>query len=531
MPGRYLYIAFLSLLCGATAAAAQDLDNFPPGEDAAHLEAIQADRPSPHQWHARWRLQRPVAGTDAMRFYQRLEWTAPVRLRLFLLTEKDPHEPAWNDFTALHAIYNRPDSGLQIALGDLRPGFAQGLVMARAPRRGGIPTLTLRRDSPQLGHRSSSEFPTLRGLGLRRQTPKGTLVLWLGRNRLDARLDTMGRAISLPTSGLHASPGQRASRHRLRAWVGGGRWHRQSPGLNLGATLVATHFDRLVDLRRPGKNPWALHGRGQWQWGLDLRTPWLAGELSGDQRNNLALLIAARTDLGPNRLESLLRYYAPGFHSLYGGSSSATGMRNELGYLIALAGGGSGRSWRLFTDLYRRLQPTSTEPLPGLNQTTGAQLDQSWKRRWRLQLAYQDRHRARWLNRRAISQRDQRLRLDLQRQTQPLRLQWRLEGRAVQTTVEAPEYGLLLSGQGTYQHATTQLTLHLSRYRTASYQSRIYEFERSLPGSLSLRPLYGRGWRFNVAAQHRLGSWTASLHYRYQQGPYCSLQIDWNPSP
>lgn len=35
----------------------------------------------------------------------------------------------------------------------------------------------------------------------------------------------------------------------------------------------------------------------------------------------------------------------------------------------------------------------------------------------------------------------------------------------------------------------------MSRFFTLSYDARIYEYERDFPGSVSIRALYGDGWR------------------------------------
>ena len=528
MSGRKPFCCIMAI-CALTASWAQDMDDVVP-EQAAQLEVAQADRLPSSQFNGRWRLQKPLAGARDLRLYQRLEGRA-FRSSFFLLTEKDPGEVAWNDFTALYATHTRPDSSLQIALGDLRPGFAQGLVLARAPARGGVPALSRRRDSPRLGHRSSGEFPTLRGLALRWNSAGGTAILLAGRNRLDARLDTLGRAVSLPRSGLHISAGQRAARHRLRAWIGGARWRLRRPPVHLGATIVATRFDRPVDLRRPERTPWALHGRGQLQWGLDLRTSWGVAEISGDHQGHGALLAAIRARMGPNRLESLLRYYAPGFHSLYGGAPSAAGMHNELGYLLALAGGGGGLTWRLFADLYRRLRPDRLRPAPGLTQTSGISLGQAWGRGGRLQLSYQARQSPLWQSQGPDAQQSRRLRFDLNWRHGSLQMRLRLEGRTIHTSLPPQEVGLLASARATYRSHRSQIALHLSRYRTDSYQSRIYEFEHSLPGTVSVRSFHGTGWRFNAAGNRHLGPWTISLHYRYQEGPYFGLQMDWETRP
>ncbi len=60
-------------------------------------------------------------------------------------------------------------------------------------------------------------------------------------------------------------------------------------------------------------------------------------------------------------------------------------------------------------------------------------------------------------------------------------------------------------------------TAHITRFSTPSYDSRIYEYERSLPGTVSIPPLYGQGWRATGSLEITWTRGRASFRYRYQQ--------------
>ena len=68
------------------------------------------------------------------------------------------------------------------------------------------------------------------------------------------------------------------------------------------------------------------------------------------------------------------------------------------------------------------------------------------------------------------------------------------------------------------QQDRRQYVLHLSRFFTQSYDARIYEYERDLPGSVSIRPLYGNGWRGVAMVQGELGrGFSMALRCRHQR--------------
>ena len=84
---------------------------------------------------------------------------------------------------------------------------------------------------------------------------------------------------------------------------------------------------------------------------------------------------------------------------------------------------------------------------------------------------------------------------------------------------------------GTGGRGSRWLVLHISRFRTDSYATRIYEYEADLPGTVTIRPLYGSGWRGYAQVSCRWQGWTLSGRYRLQWDRrirrYGGVQLDW----
>lgn len=107
---------------------------------------------------------------------------------------------------------------------------------------------------------------------------------------------------------------------------------------------------------------------------------------------------------------------------------------------------------------------------------------------------------------------------DRKRWTAGVRL--RLEGTRVREALRSrqpgtPEDGLAtsISVRGEAPSGF-EYALLVSRFRTASYRTRVYEYEWDLPGTISVRPLFGSGWRAVALTRWRRGGIGVALRYR-----------------
>ena len=487
------------LLLGTTLLAAE-LPLLPAAEDETQLQSMLDENKEKGQLFVRLRGQEFVQGLGGARLYQRLEWRSERGREAYLLVEKDPGEGRWADFAAFYLQWQSSFKPLQILLGDMRPGFGQGLVFGRSGKGRNSVSPTLKNDSKSVAFRSKGENEALRGLILRYRGGRIEGAILGGLAARDARLDEQGNAISLRPGGIHVSASELAGRKRLQAWSCGLRLRYLAPHWRGGASLLGIRFNRWVDLRRPGKTPWAFRGRRQCLGGVDFQ--WSAGavksalEIARDRRANWGGIVTIRIALGKVRLRGLGRYYAPGFHSFFGAAASAAGMQNESGCLLAIEGRVGHQQWRLQLDQYALLQPSYTMPIPGATQVWSFATERKLLPSWHLQLLYEERTRPRWRAGERVFEHRGRGRLGVEfRDRDGIQARLRLEGCHLRRGDGVEERGGLLSLLWQRRRQSSSYTFHLSRFLSHSYRSRIYEFEYHLPGTMSIRPLYGDGWR------------------------------------
>ncbi len=502
-------LRFVLPLLLAAPAVAQDLDPFAGEEDAAAAEHESFGAAIPGDLSLRLRAQGTPGQT---RHYQRLAWKG-AHQEFQLLVERDAGEPRWNDFAAASYHWSHPTLPLVLSAGDLRPGFGQGLVFGRPGSRG-APFPTLRQDQSNTGYRGSGENIALRGLSLGAGAGKWTLVLVGGRAARDARLGKEDQVVTLPESGLHRTATERAGQRLLGLLVAGMRLRRTGGPWQGGATFQYLGFDRRVDLRR--RDRLAFHGRRVRLAGTDLQWRWrglrAGGEAAVDTQGRRGSLAVAALRLGPGTLGATWRHYDPDFPGFFGGALGRSQQRDETGLLLSAEGRWRGWQGGLWTDGWRPVQT------PDPSRVWGASLALPLPEGWRLDLAGQQ-----------LAGPDRRGRMDLGwAPHRSLELSARVETRRA----AGAQRGHLYSGRADAQWRGLSWTWHLSRFHTTSHASRLYEYEYDLPGAFSIRPLYGKGWRWYLLAAHTWGPLRLAARFRRQQGrQHAGLQVDlkWPP--
>lgn len=500
-----LLLCFLLLLWAP--AHPQDLDPFAGEENAAARESELAEQNGAGALSLRLRTQGAPGRT---RQYQRLEWKGPHQ-EAYLLVERDPGEKHWADFAAGYYHWRAAAHAFAFTAGDLRPGFGQGLVFGRSGGRG-APFPALRQDRANPGYRASGENDALRGLALSGRAGSWEMALLAGRAGRDGRLGKEGQVISLPTSGLHHTRTEKTGQDLLGIWVGGARLRRVGQRYQWGATFQALRFNRQVDLRRKGDR--AFHGQVVRLAGTDFRLQWrglrAAGEAGVDTQGRSGALGLATLRLGRQQLGITWRRYAPDFPAFFGGALGRSNQRDETGLLLNTDLRWQGWRAQLWTDRWHPVQTQDpsrvwgaglTPPLPpSLHLELSGQQSPGQDRRARLSLSWTpQRH---------------------------LELAARIEGRRLRGKAGA-ERGRLFSWRAAGQWHQWEWTCHLSRFHTSSYASRLYEYEYDLPGALSIRPFYGKGWRWYLLAAHTWGPLRLAGRYRQQEGRReTGLQLD-----
>jgi len=496
------------------------------GADGALLEAMLADTEQGiGELAVRTRVRQRSASVNQVSLYRRARWTLPSGHQFHVVAERDAGEPDWHDFVALYGRWQLSEA-VQVHVGDLRPGFAQGLVFSRGSGRGGTVTPLRRSDSDAIGYRASGENQALRGVSLRLHHRRIVSTLIAASLRRDASLDTAGSVISLPASGRHVSAVEQVGKNQLSGTLLGLRVHHRNGGLQLGATWCRLSADSKIDLRRPESRPEGFEGESQRLASIDVSIgrrrrggAVVFGEAAVDGRREWGLVAGGRAAGNGVRFDGLARYYSAGFHSFFGGSASSVGMNNELGLALALQGR-RGRlfRWRLFHDRYQRPSLSAGGEGVATSSVWGGLLQSQIGRHWHLDTTLQQRRRLRS----AGSPHDYSLDVrvdairDLAGQGTAVRL--RSEWKRVRVQSEGPQAGVNISMSWKKQQGTRHYAFHLSRFLTPSYDARIYEYERDFPGSVSIRALYGDGWRGVAMVRGELGrGFFLALRCRHQR--------------
>jgi hypothetical protein len=423
-----------------------------------------------------------------------------------------------------------------VVIGDLRPGFGQGLVWGRAVGRRASPVWTVLRDSERLGYRSSAENAALRGVSARYQRGAWCLSALAGYDRRDARIGADGTVRSMPESGVHIGTTARQGKDLLGLKALGLRLRYGTSARYGGISIQGLALGTPVDLRRSTK-PWAFYGRQQVLVAGDLR--WalrrldLFGAWAYDAQGPWAGVGGVRWRLGKTRLGVSARRFGPGYYSLFGAAFSATGMKNEQGILVTAQSAWGRLTWRAFLDRYGRLATSPTQPLTRVRTIYGIEVKRSRRARLRLAGRFQREVFKRRRGGEPVNERGYRGRAEAIYAADATQLKGRLEIRRTKTQGDQTATGRLLSVRLKRRQAWLNGVLHMSRFVIPTYAARIYEFEAEIPGAVSIPPLYGTGWRFYALSNIQWKERQFSLRYRWEktirqtaEHQLC-LQIDW----
>ena len=420
-----------------------------------------------------------------------------------MVTERDPGERHLYDHLVGYLQWQHSKG--RLVLGDLRAGFSQGLVFGRGSGRGrGRP----RRDSHTLGLRSSAENRAIRGAAASLGRGQWLVVVLVGQLRRDARFDEAGNVRSLPEDGLHTGPTALAGEVALSGQVAGLRLRWQREDRHVGLVLQHLRFGQRLRLSSRYGRP-VFVGRSQASGAID--GGWIAGrrQFYGHLARTPSSwsFVGGFVDRRRNRLRwsGQVRSYGPRFFSPLGSADRRWKTWNERGVVIDLRGS----RWRTWAEIAQRPKPAS---IPVSDDSAEAGFERTWRvSPGQLRLDLRQRYDLDWWQH-ARYRGTQRIRLAGTRSSGLHR--WRIQWH---NSLSDGERGMALGLEGWRKGPAGQTNLQFTLFRIPSWSSRIYEYESTLPGAVSIRPLSGTGWRLNAALGHRSGPWMLAAFGRHER--------------
>ena len=211
--------------------------------------------------------------------YVRYRFRYRDKVSVGFTADKDAGEPFFRgaqkqgfDFYSAHLFVRNVSVFKQIALGDFKAQFGQGLVFwtGLAFGKSAFGTNIQRNGTGLSPYGSVNESQFLRGGGVTLNPAKGLdITLFSSYKKLDGNLVSNGDSLdqtdpeitSLPLFGLHRTTAENAKRRQISEWISGGNVSYRYKNFKLGITAVYTKLGAKLDPDNELYKMYAFRGR------------------------------------------------------------------------------------------------------------------------------------------------------------------------------------------------------------------------------------------------------------------------------
>lgn len=391
--------------------------------------------------------------------------------------------------------------------GDFSLRFGQGLVLWNAFSMSDMstPSAAIRREGEVRPYTSSDENNYFHGAGVTFGFPGGVRAsVFYSNNGVDAAVEG-DFFTSKPEDGLHDSPKRLLVRNAMREEVAGGNVSWRGKWLKAGLTAAAYRYDRLDGRRTSYYN---AHLRYDGWWGnasadllLSFRGVRVFGEAALDFGGAFAGIAGTVWPISSSVETSLVyRYYSPGYIATHAGAYCRSNVNNEHGVSAALRWRCGARTLISTGMEYTRF-PWARFGVREPSDCLKASADCLWE----------DGERHRVYCRLGAT-------FDSGRSTRLLRLRGEYtytiaEGLETSTRIEGcwggGPVGFLAFQELDYAAVSGRLrcSVRATVFSTEDWDSRIYCYERDVPGTFSVPACYGKGAGLYAVVTYRPVRW------------------------
>ena len=466
---------------------------------------------------------------SSWKIYNRFVVTKDKNIRAGILTEKDPGEKSFNDFTTFH-FYAR-DFGVvkNFVAGDFLFEFGQGLALwSRYSVGKGIETVGIlpRNAKGIIPYLSSDENLFLRGAALQFNYNNLNFYTFYSSRNLDGSIDQFTNQItSIRLDGLHRDSSEIAHKRIVTEKLFGLSLDyffgdTGEIGFLYSTSSYGNEFEKQTLLDPSGNRFDYFAGNYNFSFG----NIYFSGEAA---YNKISLATINSAEIAVDKNFSLLfsyRNYPYDYWSLHSnGFGEKDGTQNESGFY-------SGFKWRtsygniyFYYDQFK--YPIGDEKLPLAIKGNEFLIYYSVRpfrdTEFRLRYTNQLKENVAVLNGEygVVSKRNDNLRTELlYKLSKFIQMRSRIEFvKIYPTAVSGSEKGLLIFQDVKY--APTDALNFSGRivfFQTDSYDSRVYEFENDLTGVMSNPALYGDGMRWYLVVRYNT-SFGLSLSMKYSE--------------
>lgn len=485
-----------------------------------------------------------IYSSSFSQIYHRYLLEYQKRLSLGFLLEKDSGEKSLDDLRLYFLKYHDNSNQLKIILGNYRLEFGSGLIFGNPYyfSKSSNPTYSLKRqDRGLIEYKILDENASLEGIAGQVRFKFYQMFLFYSANWLDASLNSDGTVKNFYRSGYHRSASELEKKDQLIERLAGGRFQVQArSNASFGITYYQNWYHRQFGLDRETQYYSPSYQTINSLIGADYHAITgplnFMGEAALSRNGGYGLVSGVILDANPVKLAFLARKYTQNFISDHGNSFSelSASPRNEKGIYLGLQYNIS-KNYKLafYFDRFKFPWATYSIPMPASGRECLLRIEhkpvkQLWlscqikaSRKEHAFDAYDDMNRVSKI----IIPRNQ-LNARFQVDYHPMKY-LTLRHRIEKTWVSYHTYQEFASNQkqhfqgiSVYQDISLVLsdnlicTGRITFFDTDSYESRIYQFERDVPGSFTSQVLYDVGNRWYLTIDWKLKNLiTASLKF------------------
>jgi len=466
-----------------------------------------------------------------------------------ILLEKDSGEKRWDDLRCYFFKYQDRSNQKKVIVGNYRLEFGLGLIFGNPYyySKGGSPVYSLKRHTKEvIEYKIVDENASLYGIAGQLSFKSYQIFLFYSENLRNASLNLDGTIKNFHSSGYHRSASEIKKKNNLTEQLIGARINlKPTSNYSLGMTYYHNRFSRRFAPVSETQNLYPANQNLNALVGTDFNAIFgrlnFLGEAAISRSRGYGLVSGVIMDANPIKLACLARNYTRDFFSFHGNSFSEMSSypRNEQGIYLGLQYSILKKlKLNLYFDQFKFPWSTYLISMPSKGSELFFRLEH--KPRARLAIYFQIK----------TSQKDQAITtIDASNRTRKVILPRRqtsarfqfdyqpVKNMSIRHRIEKnwgsyENYlGLPLTkknefqGISLYQDISFRLgdnlicTGRITFFETDSYESRIYQFERDVPGMFTNQMLYDAGNRWYVTLDWKLTSFLrmsckfGSIHY------------------
>ncbi len=457
------------------------------------------------------------------KIYTRGSFVLKGGIRGGMIIERDVGEEELNDYFSIYLADRRSDGSYSRILGDYSIEAGQGLLFwQNGPiRRSGAPMLSTRRKARAIiPYRSAVESRSLRGAAGIWQFGDMNILMFASIRDKDAALSDSGEVLNFRESGLHRTEGELEGKNLVNEKVFGIRNSWNSEQLRIGANLASVSFDIPVNPEDEPEKFNDFSGKDNRVYSADYEIEFdrisLFGEIASTGNEKSAQVHGVRAEYEQLSIGIIFRDYDDGFTGVrgnpFGGADNEKGVytavRLRLGANTTLSG---------FRDLYKKHWITSTELTPSRTEDYSIELSRRIYERHSASLRFwssnsgknevvEDKYE---IERRLLTEKERlRTRLKFRFALSPgFSLGWKFDMASSKVNSVDERGYALTSNADIIVDKRRDINLSATIFDTDSFASRIYVYERDLPGVLRNLAVYQRGYRIMVLAREKFNAY------------------------